>query len=99
MNVEIINNNSNCTIKVSGRLDTVTTPVLEDKINNIISDYESLILDFSELDYISSAGLRCILATQKKCNGSGKKLLITGCNSLIMETFEMTGFSEILSFG
>lgn len=98
MNIEILKNDSKCTLKVSGRLDTATTPELEQTINDIIPDISSLLLDFTDLDYISSAGLRCILATQKKCSGTNKDLSITGCNTLITETFEMTGFSEILNF-
>lgn len=83
-------------IKVSGRLDTTTAPDLEKEIKDTVTGCEELVLDFSDLEYISSAGLRVLLATQKKMNEDGS-LKVTGVNETVMEVFEVTGFSDILT--
>lgn len=84
------------TLKVSGRLDTTTAPELEEEINASVEGIKELTLDFADLEYISSAGLRVLLSTQKKMNENGS-LKVTGVNETVMEVFEVTGFSEILT--
>ena len=83
------------TLKVEERLDTTTAPELEEEIKNSIEGVKELTLDFSGLDYISSAGLRVLLSTQKTMNKQGR-MVVTGVNSTVMEVFSVTGFSEIL---
>ena len=85
-------------IGIAGRLDTTTSPDLAKTINEDIADTENLVLDFKKLEYISSAGLRVLLAAQKKMNKLGTMKLINVCED-IMEVFEMTGFSDILTIG
>ena len=81
---------------LEGRLDTVTSPDLEAEIKEVLSDLKEITLDLENLDYISSAGLRVLLSTQKVMNRQGT-MTITHVNDTIMEIFEVTGFSEILT--
>ncbi|MCI6995425.1 MAG: STAS domain-containing protein [Eubacterium sp.] len=85
------------TLKVIGRLDTSTAPQLEAEMNDSLDSAKDLILDFSELEYISSAGLRVILKAQKIMNKQGT-MKLTGVNDTVMEVFDITGFSDILTF-
>ena len=82
-------------MKIEGRLDTTTAPVLEQTIQEEADAVKDLILDMEKLNYISSAGLRVLLATQKKMNKIGTLRLINVCDA-VMEVFEMTGFADIL---
>ena len=86
------------TVAVAGRLDTTTAPQLDEELRNSLEGVQELILDFSELEYISSAGLRVLLATQKAMNAQGS-MRLTGVNDVVMEVFEVTGFSDILTIG
>lgn len=79
-----------------GRLDTITAPKLEAELKHSINGVTALTLDFAELEYISSAGLRVLLAAQKVMNKQGS-MVICHVNETIMEVFEITGFSEILT--
>lgn len=89
-------NGSELTVFVSGRLDTITAPQLESDLKDSIGGVTSLILDFSDLSYISSAGLRVLLSTQKQMLKQGK-MVIRNVNEAINEVFEITGFTEILT--
>ena len=81
---------------LEGRLDTVTSPDFEAEIKDSLSDAKNLVLDFEKLDYISSAGLRVLLAAQKIIGGDGQMKLIN-VNETIMEICEVTGFTDILT--
>ena len=83
-------------LKVSGRLDTTTAPELEECIRANLEDTEKLELDFEELEYISSAGLRVLLSAQKIMNKQGEMILRNVPDS-IREIFDITGFSDILT--
>ena len=87
---------SSLDIKVSGRLDTTTAPQLDEEINSSIEGVDDLKLDFADLEYISSAGLRVLLATQKIMNKQGN-MKVVSVSEPVMEVFEITGFSEILT--
>lgn len=87
---------SKLTLDLEGRLDTVTSPTLEAELKQSINDVTELVFDFSKLEYISSAGLRVLLAAQKTMNKQGS-MVIKHVNESIMEVFEVTGFSDILS--
>ena len=95
MNIEIIKNENDIIIGVSGRLDTTTAPTLEKTINDNIEIQKTIILDLNGLNYISSAGLRVLLSTQKKIHHTGTMKLINVSQD-IMEVFEITGFVDIL---
>ena len=96
--MEILKNLNGNALKLDivGRLDTSTAPALDEEIKEIGEDISELVLDFGSLDYISSAGLRVILATQKKMNKQGSMKVINVSED-VMEIFEITGFSDILT--
>lgn len=83
-------------LALEGRLDTTTAPELETKIKESLDGVEKLILDMEELVYLSSAGLRVILGAQKKMNRQGS-MAVRYVNDTIMEVFEVTGFTDILT--
>ena len=96
MNINKIQNGSELTIELEGRLDTVSAPSLEAELKKDINCVQTLILDFAKLEYLSSAGLRVLLASQKVMNRQGE-MRIRNVNSTISDIFEVTGFSEILT--
>ena len=96
MTIDIKKNEKEITIKVVGRLDTITAPVLEKTIGENIGEARDLILDFKGLEYISSAGLRVLLGAQKKMKSIGTMKLVSVCEE-VMEVLEMTGFADILT--
>ena len=83
-------------VAVEGRLDTITSPDLEKEINESIEGVKELTIDFDKVEYISSSGLRVLLAEQKVMNKQGSMKLIN-VNDTIMEIFEVTGFTDILT--
>ncbi|GAA5818789.1 MAG: STAS domain-containing protein [Methanobrevibacter sp. CfCl-M3] len=83
-------------VKVSGRLDTKSSPELNDALKNDLPNVNELIFDFEGLNYISSSGLRIILSTQKLMNKQGT-MVIKNVNEFIMEVFDATGFTDILT--
>ena len=83
-------------VAIEGRLDTTTAPTLEEELQNSVEGLEELDFDFSALEYISSAGLRVLLSAQKIMNKQGK-MQIRNVNSDIMDVFEITGFTDILT--
>ena len=96
MTVEIKRHAEETIIKLAGRLDTTTAPSLDKTIQGDIGDVKNLILDFKELEYISSAGLRVLLGAQKKLQKVGS-MKVTNVREEVMEIFEMTGFADILT--
>lgn len=96
MMIEIIKNIEETVIKVDGRLDTNTAPSLEKTINEDIGDTKNIVLDFSGLEYISSAGLRVLLSAQKKMQKVGTMKLIN-VSAEVNEVFDITGFADILN--
>ena len=93
MMIEIKRTDKATTVEITGRLDTTTAPALDKSINEDIGDAKNIVFDFKGLEYISSAGLRVLLAAQKKMPGVMK---LTNVCDLVMEVFEMTGFADIL---
>ena len=83
-------------VVLEGRLDTVTSSELENELKTLPDDVRELTLDFEKLDYISSSGLRVLLAAQKKMIGRGE-MQIVHVNDVIRDIFEITGFSDILT--
>lgn len=96
MDIDKILEEDKLTIKLNGRLDTNTAPELEEELKKGLPNVTDLVLDFEDLKYISSAGLRVVLSTQKIMNKQGT-MSIENVNDLIMEIFEATGFSSILT--
>lgn len=96
MTIQQIKNGNALTIVLEGRLDTMTAPELEETLKTALEGVEELTFDFDKLDYISSAGLRVLLAAQKTMNLQGSMKVIH-INEIILEIFEVTGFSDILT--
>ena len=96
MTIEKKINNDAVTLIVSGRLDTQTAPELEKELDSILPGLKELIFDMTNLEYVSSAGLRVILKAQKAMNAQGS-MKLTGVNDSIMEVFDITGFLDILT--
>ena len=88
--------NTALTIALEGRLDTVTAPQLESELKASLDGVKALTMDLSKLEYISSAGLRVLLSAQKQMNKQGE-MKVTNASETIMEIFEVTGFSDILT--
>ena len=96
MTIEKNLNGTELTVTIVGRLDTTTAPDLEASLKESFEGVTKLILDFAELEYLSSAGLRVILAAQKVMNKQGE-MIIKNVNDTINEIFEVTGFIDILT--
>ena len=96
MTIEKNLNGKELTVTIAGRLDTSTAPKLESEIKESIQDISKLVLDFTSLEYLSSAGLRVLLSTQKTMNKQGE-MIIKNVNDTINEIFEVTGFIDILT--
>ena len=96
MTIEKNLNGTELTVTIVGRLDTTTAPDLEASLKESFEGVTKLILDFAELEYLSSAGLRVLLAAQKVMNKQGE-MIISNVNETINEIFEVTGFIDILT--
>lgn len=96
MNIDVKKENNALVVTVSERIDSVTAPDLGKKLNELIEQGSiTFVLDFSNLDYISSAGLRTILVTAKNLESKGGKILIASLNSILKELFEISGFATL----
>lgn len=96
LNIQKNRENTKASFLLEGRLDTVTAPQLEQELKDSMAGVTELILDFENLEYISSAGLRVLLSAQKVMNQQGTMKLVH-VNETIMEIFEVTGFTDILT--
>ena len=89
-------NGANLEIILEGRLDTTTAPELEQELKQGLNDIETLTLDFSKVEYVSSAGLRVLLYAQRHMSSKGS-MKVTHPNEIVMEVFEVTGFADVLT--
>ncbi|RAP49150.1 MAG: anti-anti-sigma factor [Methanosphaera sp. rholeuAM270] len=89
--------NEKLVMAIEGRIDTITSNELEQSINEEIGKFNALTLDFKDLQYISSAGLRVLIATQKMLKKDNIPLEIINVNETIKEIFRMSGFNKILT--
>ena len=96
LNIEKEQNAAALSVKLSGRLDTTTAPELESVLKDSLDGVSALTIDMAGLEHISSAGLRVLLSAQKIMNRQGEMKLVH-VNETILEIFEVTGFSEILT--
>ena len=95
MKVEKLTNGEELTLKVAGRVDTTNAKDFEDVVTTSLAGVKSLIVDFAELDYISSAGLRVLLIAIKQMKKQGS-MKVVGANEMVREIFEVTGFSDLV---
>lgn len=93
MNITLNRNGSELTVALEGRLDTLTAPDLEEQLEPELDDVQKLIFDLAGLEYISSAGLRVLLAAQKEMD----EMAVKNVGPAVMDVFEVTGFSDFLN--
>ena len=97
MNITVKEEGSVTTIALDGRLDTTTSPQLEECVNDLYEKgVKDIVVDMSACDFVSSAGLRVIVAMQKRA-AAGGSLVFKGVVPEVMDVFEMTGFNKILT--
>lgn len=96
MNFSKTVNGTTLNIALEGRLDTITSPLLEAELKDALPGITQLIFDFASLEYISSAGLRVLLSAQKVMNKQGS-MMVRNVNETVAEVFEVTGFNDILT--
>ena len=96
MTIEKIIHGNDRTLSLAGRQDTTTAPQLEAELKENLAGVKHLVLDIKALEYLSSAGLRVLLSTQKLMNKQGS-MVVRGANETITEIFEVTGFCDILT--
>ena len=96
MNILKSYNEKELTLSVEGRINSVTSKELDKGINDELGNFDSLILDFANLDYISSAGLKVLIATHRKLNPENIPFIIKNANDVIMEVFRLSGIDRIL---
>lgn len=96
LNINKSTDSSKLTVALEGRLDTNTSPDLEASLQESLDGVTELVLDLEKLDYISSAGLRVLLAAHKMMSKQGS-MKVVHVNTTVMEIFEITGFLDILT--
>lgn len=96
MNINKTQDGTTLTIALVGRLDTTTAPSLEAELKSSLNGIETLIIDLAELEYISSAGLRVLLSSQKVMARQGS-MVVKNVGESVMEVFDITGFTDILT--
>ena len=96
MNIVTTINGTETELAFEGRLDTTTSPQLEAELAKLSAEAKNITFDFAKLEYLSSAGLRVILSTHKKLSAAGGRLTVKNVNEVVMNVFNLTGFSEIL---
>lgn len=97
MEIQISQENSVTTLKIIGRLDTVTSPDLENAVKPYITAGASIVFDCEHMEYISSSGLRVILSTHKKLTATGGRFTVRSLNNEVRSVFDLTGFSRLLN--
>jgi anti-sigma B factor antagonist len=97
MEIKVNTNGASKTVMLNGRLDTTTAPQLEKELAGQFDGTQEMIFDLENLQYISSAGLRVLLSTQKKINSQGASMIIRHVNDMVMEILDVTGFLDILT--
>ena len=96
LNIEKTRDGDKMVITVEGKIDTTSAPEFEKAVKGEIEEIRELTIDLGKLEYISSAGLRVLLASQKIMNKQGN-MVVKNPNDVIMDIFEMTGFADLLN--
>ena len=96
MNITESKQGSVYTFVLVGELDTTTSPQLEERLESIDGDVTEIVFDFTELDYISSAGLRTLLMVNEVIGDDGV-ITVKGANPMVTDIFETTGFAAMLN--
>ena len=90
-------NGDTCTVSLEGKVDMTTSFQLEDELTPLIGSVKEIVLDLAGLVYISSAGLRVLVATQKKMKAAAGKVVIRNLQTSVMEIFTVTGMDQVLT--
>ena len=98
MDITKVSNENNLTLKISGSIDSRTAPQFEEALIPALDTSKNTVVDFTDVKYISSAGLRVLLMGHKKAKAGGGKLSISNVSSFVMEIFDVTGFASNLDF-
>lgn len=98
MTIEKVKQGNDLILAVEGRIDTTTAPELQDPLLDALGDSAKVVLDLQKVAYISSAGLRVLMMGQKYAGEHKKAMALKNVSEDIMEVFEMTGFTDILTF-
>ena len=96
LKITMTNDGAEYTFTLEGRLDTITSPDLEAKINEVVGDAKKLTLDLAKLEYISSAGLRVLLGALQAMEGKGD-MVVRNISQSVREVFDLTGFSNLFN--
>ena len=88
---------STLTVLIEGRIDTQTAPDLQTELEAALDDATDLVLDFTQVGYISSAGLRTILTAQNRMNAKNGTMVLRGCSKNVLGVFKVTGFDSFLT--
>ena len=96
MNIHKSYNEKELTLSIEGRIDTITSQNIDKEIDDEFGNFDSLIIDFTDLEYISSAGLRVLIVTQKKLKPENIPFVIKNINDSVGKIFRMSGFDKIL---
>ncbi len=97
MTINKTEENGKITFAIIGRLDTTTAPQLQEVLVPAFDESKEITLDFKEVIYVASAGLRVLLMGQKQAKKTGGAMAVTGVSEEVMEVFEMTGFADMLT--
>ena len=97
MNIKSNKEGNKLIVYVDGRVDSLTSPAFEEYLEKVMPGLKELELNFEKLEYISSAGLRVLLFAQKTMTNQGGSMVVSNVNENIMETFELTCFTDILT--
>jgi len=98
MQIEVSEDHGVHVVALSGKLDTATSPETESRLRNVVGDGASkLVIDFQDVDFVSSAGLRVLLVAAKMLRGSGGEMRVCGLNEVVQEVFDISGFSSLLA--
>ncbi len=98
LEISMTKDGSEYTFLLEGRLDTITSPDLESRINEVIGDATKLTLDFAKLEYISSAGLRVLLGALQDMEGKGE-MVVCNLTRSVRDVFILTGFNRLFNVG
>jgi len=98
MDIQIRNVGGVSILDIDGNLDTNNSPSAEAEVNQLLDDgHDKILFNFADLNFISSSGLRVLLATAKKLKMTGGKMMVCGLNETVQEVFDISGFATILS--
>lgn len=99
MEIEILQENGAVMVNISGRVDTVTAPELENGVKQYFGQGVDMVFNCAKMEYISSSGLRVVLAAHKQVTAAGGKFMVTNLNAEVKSVFDLTGFSRIIALG